>query len=69
MSLIENELKNADKEGFNDGISFAHIILCKCLSLDPSIIDWDSATETLEGDVESITMKILRAKFGEDWIK
>lgn len=54
-------------EGWNAGCQFAQDQLCKVLGVDPHSIDWDAATETLDGDVQSVTCKILTAGLGDDW--
>ena len=30
------------------------------------MVNWDAATETLDGDVQAVIGNILRARFGED---
>lgn len=54
-------------EQWNAGCDFAMMQLCHFLGVDPATVDWDAATETLDGDVQSVIGKILRAKLGEDW--
>lgn len=54
-------------EQWNAGCDFATMQLCHFLGVDPATVDWDAATETLDGDVQSVIGKILRAKLGEDW--
>lgn len=54
-------------ERWNAGCDFAMTQLCRFLGVDPATVDWDAATETLDGDVQSVIGKILRAKLGEDW--
>jgi hypothetical protein len=51
----------------DEGIDFALVELCKFLGVDPHMVSWDAATETVDGDVRSVIGNILRAKFGEDW--
>jgi len=52
---------------WNNGCDFAMVQLCKYLSVDPKSVNWDAATETVDGDVQAVIGNILRAKFGEDW--
>lgn len=52
---------------WNAGCGYAQEQLCKVLGVDPQSIDWDAATETLDGDVQSVTCKILTAGLGEEW--
>ena len=41
--------------------------LCAVLDVDPQSVSWDAATETLDGDVQSVFGNIFRAKFGDNW--
>lgn len=52
---------------WNIGCDFAMTQLCHFLGVDPETINWDAATETVEGDVQAVIGNILRAKFGDDW--
>ncbi|MCW8279909.1 hypothetical protein K7A42_03350 [Agrobacterium sp. InxBP2] len=51
----------AQDERWNAGIDFAMTQLCEVLKVDPQSINWDCATETLEGDVQSQIHKVLAA--------
>ncbi|WP_210276975.1 hypothetical protein [Agrobacterium sp. RC10-4-1] len=51
----------AQDERWNAGFDFAVIQLCKVLKVDPKSINWDCATETLEGDAQSQIHKVLAA--------
>lgn len=57
----------ASDERWNAGCDFAMLRLCEFLSVDPALVRWDAATETVEGDVSAVIGNILRGKFGEDW--
>ena len=52
---------------WNAGCQFAQDQLCKVLGVAPKLVNWDAATETLDGDVQSVTCKILTAGLGEEW--
>ncbi|MBZ9600686.1 hypothetical protein [Phyllobacterium chamaecytisi] len=52
---------------WNAGVDFVMEQLCKVLNVDPRIITWDAATETLDGDVQSVLCNILRKHFGDEW--
>ncbi len=54
-------------ERWNAGCDFAMTQLCKALDVDPAAVNWDAATETVDGDVQSVIWNILRARMGEDW--
>lgn len=54
-------------ERWNAGCDFAMTQLCKALDVDPATVNWDAATETVDGDVQSVIWNILRARMGEDW--
>lgn len=49
------------------GLDYGQTQLCNVLGVDPASINWDAATETLDGDVQSVIGKILAARFGDDW--
>lgn len=51
----------AQDERWNAGLDFAMLQLCKVLKVDPQSINWDCATETLEGDAQSQIHKVLAA--------
>lgn len=51
----------AQDERWNAGLEFAMLQLCKVLKVDPKSINWDCATETLEGDAQSQIHKVLAA--------
>lgn len=57
----------ASDERWNAGLDFAMEHLCKVLGVNPREVNWDAATETLDGDVMAVIGNVLRAKFGEDW--
>jgi hypothetical protein len=65
-----NTAEDFDKEdpsknhAWNMGLQYCMDMLCKFLKVDPETIAWDSATETLEGDVLSTIGKIF-ADMGE----
>lgn len=52
---------------WNNGCDFAMTQLCNVLGVDPNLVSWDAATETVDGDVAAVIGNILRAKFGDDW--
>jgi hypothetical protein len=66
---FENRAGAVDEEEqtFDQGIDFALEQLCGYLCVDQKSVTWDAATETLDGDVQSVIGSIMRAKFGEDW--
>src|SRR6185312_14099276 len=54
-------------ERWNAGLDYGQTQLCSVLGVDTSSVNWDAATETLDGDVQSVISNILRARFGDDW--
>ena len=54
-------------EKFNEGLDFALLRLCNYLGVDPHMVSFDAATETVEGDVSAVIGNILRAKYGENF--
>lgn len=54
-------------ERWNAGCDFAMTQLCAVLKVDPQSVNWDAATETLDGDVQAVLHGILTAGLGEDW--
>ncbi|TKT80030.1 hypothetical protein [Aquamicrobium sp. LC103] len=54
-------------ERWNAGLDFGMKQLCAAVGVDPDAVMWDAATETLDGDVQSVIWNILRARFGEDF--
>lgn len=54
-------------ERWNAGVDFAMVRFCHALGVDPKSVNWDAATETVEGDVSAVIGNILRAKLGEEW--
>jgi hypothetical protein len=54
-------------ERWNAGIDYGQTQLCAVLGVDPTSVSWDAATETLDGDVQSVIGNILTARFGDDW--
>lgn len=52
---------------WNAGCDFAMTKLCSFLGVDPATVNWDAATETVDGDVLAVIGNIVHAKFGEDW--
>jgi hypothetical protein len=54
-------------ERWQEGCDFAMTQLCKYLSVDQRDVNWDAATETLDGDVRAVIGNILRRKYGENW--
>lgn len=51
----------------HEGIDFALEQLCTFLGVDPHMVSWDAATETVDGDVNAVIGNIMRAKYGEDF--
>jgi hypothetical protein len=51
----------------HDGIDFALEQLCTFLGVDPHMVSWDAATETVDGDVQAVIGNIMRAKYGDDF--
>ncbi len=49
------------------GLDYGQTQLCAVLGIDPAIVSWDAATETLDGDVRAVIGNILTARFGDDW--
>ena len=58
---------DASSEMWNKGCDFAMIQLCVLLGVDPRMVSWDAATETVDGDVQAAIGNIFLVKFGEDW--
>jgi hypothetical protein len=54
-------------EGYHEGIDMALVQLCSVLGVDPKSVEFDAATETIEGDVCAVIGNIFRVKFGDDW--
>lgn len=54
-------------ERWNAGLDFGQTQLCAVLGVDPQQVNWDAATETLDGDVQAVIGNILTACFGDDW--
>lgn len=54
-------------ERWDAGCQFAMDMLCDVLGVDPKSVNWDAATETLDGDVASVIGNIMRAKYGDEW--
>lgn len=54
-------------ERWNAGLDFGMAQLCAVLGVDPKAVNWDAATETLDGDVCAAIGNILRETFGEDF--
>ncbi|WP_375274447.1 DUF3850 domain-containing protein [Methylorubrum thiocyanatum] len=52
---------------WNAGLVYGQDQLCRVLGVDPDKVSWDAATETLDGDVQSVICNILRAWAGDDW--
>ena len=48
------------------GLDFGVTQLCVALGIDPETVTFDAATETLDGDVQSVIWRILHARFGDD---
>ncbi|MFC5505137.1 hypothetical protein [Bosea massiliensis] len=61
------EKKQADQETIDEGVDLALIQLCNVLGVSTEAVNWDAASETFEGDVQSVICSILRAKYGEYW--
>ena len=49
-------------ERWNAGCDYAMTQLCAVLKVDPQSVNWDAATETLDGDVQSVLHGILAAR-------
>lgn len=54
-----------DDSRWNDGCDFALTQLCAFLGIDEKSVRWDTATETVEGDVTAVISSIFEAKFGD----
>ena len=54
-------------ERWSAGLDYGMTQLCAVLDVDPQSVSWDAATETLDGDVQSVFGNIFRAKFGDNW--
>jgi len=54
-------------ERWNAGLDFGMVQLCAVLGVDPHTVNWDAATETLDGDVCAAIGNIFRTKYGEDF--
>ena len=52
---------------WNEGCDFAMTQLCMVLGVDPRMVNWDAATETVDGDVQAVIGNIFLVKFGENW--
>ena len=57
----------AEDSRWNAGVDYAITQLCVMLGVDPAKINWDAATETLDGDVMSVLGNALRAAYGDEW--
>lgn len=57
----------ASDERWNAGVNYAIERLCEIFGIDPKAINWDAATETLDGDVMSVICNVLVAAYGEEW--
>ena len=64
--VVDDDDPAADAK-WQAGLDFAMEQFCHVLRVDPKDVNWDAATEELEGDVRSVTGHILRAKYGEDF--
>ena len=54
-------------ERWNAGCDFAMLQLCAYLDVDPDSVNWDAATETVDGDVQAVIGNIMRSRLGEDF--
>lgn len=54
-------------ERWSAGLDYGQTQLCAVLGVDPQQVNWDAATETLDGDVQAVIGNILTARFGDDW--
>jgi hypothetical protein len=61
----EEDLASDDR--WNAGVNYAIERLCEILGVDPKAVNWDAATETLDGDVMSVICNVLVAAYGEEW--
>lgn len=57
----------SNDERWNAGLDYGMVCFCKVLGVDPKKVNWDAATEELEGDVCAVIGNILREKYGEDF--
>lgn len=68
--LIEgggDEYDPASDDRWNAGVDFAMMQLCKTLKVDPKSVNWDAATDTLDGDVGSVIGNVLEKAMGDNW--
>jgi hypothetical protein len=54
-------------ERWNAGLDYGMVQLCAVLGVNPKDVNWDAATETLDGDVCAAIGNIFRVKYGEDF--
>lgn len=57
----------AADERWNAGCDFAMQQLCAVVGIDPQEVNWDAATETVDGDVRSVIRDIMETGLGEYW--
>ena len=60
-------LDPAIDERWNAGADFVQMQLCAVLRVNPKSVTWDAATETLDGDVQSVIGNILTRAMGDNW--
>ncbi len=63
----QSAIDAAKTEAWDEGCDTAMIALCTVVGADPAKVNWDAATETVEGDVASVIGNILTAGLGELW--
>jgi hypothetical protein len=64
---VGDEEDLASDDLWNAGVNYAIERLCEILGVDPKSINWDAATETVDGDVMSVICNVLVAAYGEEW--
>lgn len=54
-------------ERWSAGLDYGMVQLCAVLNIDPKKVNWDAATETLDGDVCAAISNVFRVKYGDDF--
>jgi len=57
----------AADERWNAGLDYGMVQLCAVLNVDLKKVNWDAATETLDGDVCAAINNVFRVKYGDDF--
>lgn len=52
---------------WNAGLDYGMVQLCAVLGVNPHMVTWDAATETLDGDVCAAIGNVFREKYGDDF--